>query len=103
MKLVIDSNVFFAALLKDSNVRVVLFYGNYEFFIPAYVLQEFKEHEDELLGKTTYSREELTLIASSILQIISLIDDASIQSVMEQAKDRSEERRVGKEGRSRWS
>jgi|SRR3989338_2296532 len=87
MKLVIDSNVFFAALLKDSNVRVVLFYGNYEFFIPAYVLQEFKEHEDELLGKTTYSREELTLIASSILQIISLIDDASIQSVMEQAKD----------------
>ena len=86
MKLIVDSNVFFAALLKDSVVRNVLVFSNHQFFILSYVLQEFKEHEDEILRKTTYSREELALVASSILQRLSFIDDALIQREMSRAE-----------------
>lgn len=86
MKLVIDSNVLFAALLKDSNVRTALVFSNHLFFIPAYVLQELEEHEEELLVKTTYSKEELKLVISSTLQRLSVIKDALIQKEMEKAK-----------------
>lgn len=86
MKLIIDSNVFFAALLKDSNVRAAVVFSSHQFFIPAYVLQELEEHEEELLEKTTYSKEEFALIISSILQKLSVIEDTLIQAEMEKAK-----------------
>lgn len=86
MKLIVDSNVFFAALLKDSVVRSALIFSNHQFFVPSYVLQEFKEHEEEILGKSAYSKEELTLVASSILQRLSVIDDTLIQTEMEKAE-----------------
>lgn len=49
MNVVIDSNVLFSALIKDSTTRrVILEYGGL-FLFPALLLDEAQEHLNELL------------------------------------------------------
>jgi predicted nucleic acid-binding protein len=52
MNIVIDSNILFAALLKDSKIRnIILNYEGY-FIFPAYIFEELIEHKEELIKKS---------------------------------------------------
>ena len=55
MKIVIDTNVLMAGLLKDSIVRAMLLSKNIKFFIPEHALDEIRKYEDELLKKSGYA------------------------------------------------
>ena len=52
MKLILDTNVFFSGIIKDSITRKILLYPDYEFYIPDFFLIELKKYEEYLINKT---------------------------------------------------
>jgi len=52
MDLVVDANVIFAVLIKDSFSYHLLFSGRFNLFTPEYIFTEFEKHKMEILEKT---------------------------------------------------
>ena len=50
MDLVIDSNILFAALLKESGTSDILF--KHALYAPEFIFEEFRKYKDYLKGKT---------------------------------------------------
>jgi predicted nucleic acid-binding protein len=82
MKIVIDTNVLMAGLLKESVVRTILLSRNISFFLPEYALSEIKKYENELLTKSGYSKGELIFLMNSLLQNIKIVPWKIIKSFM---------------------
>jgi predicted nucleic acid-binding protein len=43
VKLVLDTNVLIAALLKSSTTRAILLHPSFEFFLPEFSLEEIRK------------------------------------------------------------
>jgi len=52
MKLIIDNNIFFFGIIKDSITRKFLLHPDYEFYIPDFFLFELKKYKEYLKKKT---------------------------------------------------
>ena len=55
MDLVIDSNILFAALLKESGTSDILF--KHTLYAPEFIFEEFRKYQDYLKGKTKRTEE----------------------------------------------
>ncbi len=76
MELVIDANILFAALIKESKTRHLLLTKKWIFYVPEFVLEEIYKHLDILLEKTKLSENTLKnlldeLIIKSHIKIVS--------------------------------
>jgi predicted nucleic acid-binding protein len=70
MKVVVDANVVMAALNKPSITREVLLYPYIDYYSPSYLLEEIKEHEDEIATKAGENyREALNMIMKKLIII----------------------------------
>jgi|SRR3989344_4720573 len=58
MDIVIDANVLFSALIKDSFTYNLLFNDTFHLFTPEYIFTELEEHKEEILKKTEKTKEE---------------------------------------------
>lgn len=61
MKLVVDTNILFKALIKSSKVRALLLNPNHQFYVPEYALEEVEKHRPLLKEKTELSEAEVKL------------------------------------------
>jgi predicted nucleic acid-binding protein len=86
MKLVIDTNILMAGLLKDSIVRKVLSSENIQFFIPEYALNEIHKYKGELAKKSGMSGEEINEITNLLLENIEIISKEKIKSKLKEAE-----------------
>lgn len=86
MKIVIDTNVFMAGLLKDSEVRRLLFDENINFFLPEYAINEVEKYKRELCSKSGYSDEDLESMISFLLENIELVPFEQIKRYIEIAE-----------------
>ena len=59
MELVIDANVLFSALIKESFSYNILFSGKFHLFAPEYIFTELEKHKGEIMNKTGRTTEEL--------------------------------------------
>ena len=73
MKIVIDTNVLMAGLLRDSVVRFVLTSTDFKFYLPDFSIGEIKKYEKELLIKSEYSKNELKSLMNYLLKNIKVI------------------------------
>ncbi len=73
MKLIIDTNIFFSGLIKDSITRKILFHSEYEFCIPDFFLFELKKYKEYLIKKTKLKKSELKQIIDDILESVYFI------------------------------
>lgn len=68
MKLVVDANVVMAALAKSSITRGILLYPYIDYYSPSYLLEEIKEHEDEIAAKSGEGyKEALSIIMKKLI------------------------------------
>ena len=51
MRIIIDSNILFSALIKDSVTRKIILEYNGCFLFPYIIFEEMEEHKEELLEK----------------------------------------------------
>ena len=86
MKIVIDTNVFMAGLLKDSEVRRLLIDENINFFLPEYAINEVEKYKKELCNKSGYSEEDLESMISFLLENIELVPFEQIKRYIEIAE-----------------
>ncbi len=85
MKIVIDTNVIMAGLLKDSFVRKILMSKNIEFFIPKYALQEITKYSKYLIKKSRSNKEDFTFVLNSLLENIKIVPKNLINPHMDKA------------------
>jgi len=73
VRLIIDTNIFIAALLKDSMTRKVLLNPKFDFYIPEFFLQELLNHFPELESKSGLSSAELRQLINLFLEHVHLV------------------------------
>ena len=87
MRLVIDTNVFMAGLLKDSIVRKILSSENIQFFIPEHALDELEKHKNTLIKKANINAAEFDEMVSLLLENIEVVPESKIKAKFKEAKD----------------
>ncbi|HLC58450.1 MAG TPA: PIN domain-containing protein [Candidatus Nanoarchaeia archaeon] len=95
MTIVVDSNIIFAALIKDSTVRKIIYQINNSFVIPEIVLEEIRNYKKEILEKSGLSEKYFEEALGLILKCIRIIPNEQIHNYKTEAwnliKDHSPE------------
>jgi predicted nucleic acid-binding protein len=86
MEFVIDANILFAALIKDSFTLELLLYDRAQFFAPEFVLQEFHEHKIEILKKTKRNPEDFEYVLGYLEERITIVPKDEYADMMEKAE-----------------
>ena len=73
MNIVIDANVLFSALIKDSTTRRIILEHDGFFLFPSYIFIEMEKHKDELLKKSRMSEEDFGKLLRMILKRVVII------------------------------
>ncbi len=73
MDLVIDANVLFSALIKDSFAYNLLFNSSFHLFTPEYIFTELEKHKEELLRKTERTTEEFFRLVETLKRRIVIV------------------------------
>jgi len=81
MKVVIDTNIIFSAIISPNNkiAELILKSKNvFNYFAPNQLSEELNEHENKALQLTGYSRQEYSEIKNGLLSRIQIISDILI-------------------------
>lgn len=70
MDLVIDANILFSALIKDSFTSELLFEEELKLYTPEFIIEEFNKHEDLILQKTCRTKEQFIEIMHCLKEVI---------------------------------
>ena len=81
MKLVVDSNRIFAALIRDSVSRKILLSPKFSFLGVYFSQAEIKKHEKEILSKAGITRRDYPAIFDMFFRKIRLFDETEISAV----------------------
>ena len=84
MDLVIDSNILFAALLKESGTSEILF--KHKLYAPEFIFEEFRKYRDYLKGKTKRTDEGFNELFDLFERNVILMPKEEIEPFIEKAK-----------------
>ncbi len=87
MDLVIDANVLFSALIKESFTYNFLFNNKFHFFTPEYIFTELEKHKKEILKKTERSKEEFFKLIEILKRRIIIVPLEELVPCVEEAKN----------------
>lgn len=73
MRLVLDTNILIAALIKDSLTRTILLLPEFDFLLPEYALEEVRRHRGKILRRAHLKPEELDLILDLLLESVRVV------------------------------
>ena len=85
MRIVLDSNVLFSALIRDSTTRRLILEYDDSFLFPSYIFEEMEEHKDELIVKSKMSDEEFNKLLNILLKKVLLVPVESLKAYKEKA------------------
>ena len=73
MIIVLDTNVFISALVKDSITRRLIVENKNILLFPENIFQEIREHKEEIIKKTGLSQEDYDKLISKILKYVYIV------------------------------
>ncbi|MEK6868515.1 MAG: PIN domain-containing protein [Nanoarchaeota archaeon] len=85
MRLVVDSNRFIAALIKDGLSRTIISSRNLSFYSPSYVLEEVEKYLPYIIKKSRMSKENIELLFALFSENIETVSDNDIKRKMPEA------------------
>lgn len=86
MRLVLDANRLFSALLKDGSTRKAIFETDAILFAPEYLKKELSKHRDHLRRRSRMPAADFSRLVEEILQQITWVPDAAIAAHLAEAK-----------------
>ncbi len=86
MKLVLDTNILVAALIKDSVTREILLHPEMEYFVPEFAFQEIEKITTEILHKSKLSDEKFQLLIESLKSNLLIVPETDIKHREEAAR-----------------
>jgi predicted nucleic acid-binding protein len=78
VKIVIDSNVLFSALIRDSTTRKLILEYDGKFLFPSFIFSEMEKHKGMLISKSGIPKEEFDILLSIILAKVTIIPDSML-------------------------
>lgn len=85
MKLIVDSNILFAAIIKDSTVRKIIMHSPCELLTVKFSEEEINKYKEEILEKSNLSNDEFNAIFDKLKQKLKMLDDQIITLKFEEA------------------
>ncbi|MBS3148122.1 PIN domain-containing protein [Candidatus Woesearchaeota archaeon] len=86
MKLVPDTNILIAALVRSGVSREILLHPSIEFILPEYALEEVEKNWPEILKKSRLPEDELRIIFDDIKQKITIVPFEEITELKKAAE-----------------
>lgn len=86
MRLVIDANIIFAALIKKGLTSELLISDELQLFAPEFLLDEIKKYQNLIIEKTHRSLEDFEQYLKILSEYITIIPREEIIPFMESAK-----------------
>ena len=83
MELVIDANILFSALIKNSFTAELIFNDDIKLYCPEFIIEEFLKYENEISEKMSRTREEFVMIMHMFKDIISVVPKEEYVTFME--------------------
>lgn len=90
MKVVIDANILFSALIKDSINAGLIFHKELEVCSPCFLLEELQKYEKILLGKSHRTSNDFDEFLDSVKESIELVQGG--ETFKKEAKEISPDR-----------
>lgn len=87
MKLVLDSNIIFSALIKKSTTRNIILSDVFELHAPEYIFNEITKHKELLLKKSKMNEEEFDALLLLLQKHIRFVPKAKYNEKMALAED----------------
>jgi predicted nucleic acid-binding protein len=87
MRIIIDTNILFSALLKDSTTRRILCTSSVTFFYPEPALHAVRKYQELLIQKSGLSELEFLVLYHSLLLFIQIIPTEIIKQRWKKAKE----------------
>jgi len=73
VKLVIDTSILFAALLRKSTVRELLLNPLFEFYLPEFGIEEIEKHVEEIVDRSGLNVENVYLLLGVLLSSVQAV------------------------------
>lgn len=73
MIFIVDTNIVFSGLLKDSTAREILIAAPFTFLAPETMLSEIRKYEDLILQRTGLEKDEFETLFSLITENIIVV------------------------------
>jgi len=87
MILIIDTNIIFAGLLRDSTTRALLIGSPIELFAPETAIKEIRKNENQIIERSGLSKEEFEILFNLITDSITVVEKERYAHNPKQAKD----------------
>ncbi len=87
MELVIDANILFAALIKESTTATLVFSPFLKLYAPDFVVEEFMKYAELIQKKMKRTNVEFVTIMHMLHQIITVVPKEEYAKWMEEAKE----------------
>lgn len=86
MILVIDANILFSALIKDSLTAELIFNEDLKLYTCEFIIEEFFKYEKEIMKKTHRAREQFITIMHQLRDIITVIPKEEYSHLIAEAE-----------------
>ena len=86
MHLIIDTNIFMSALIKDGLTRYLIVNSPFKLLIPEQELIEIKKYQYLISKKSQQNHEDLAILISELLKYIRVIRNRNLLPFREKAK-----------------
>ncbi len=87
MKLVLDSNIIFSALIKKSTTRDIILSDVFELHAPEYIFSEITKHKELLLNKSKMNDGDFDALLLLLQKHIQLVPKEKYNEKMALAED----------------
>lgn len=87
MILILDANIIFAALLRDSKTREILLYPFYEFYVPEFVVEEIRKILPTLIEQTETTKEKLDELLALFLSRVTIVPEEDYSHKLAEADE----------------
>lgn len=87
MKIIIDANILFAALIRDNKSRSLLVSENLKLYAPEFILDELEKYKSEILRKTGKSAEEFERVLAVLKRRLNTTSLPELTPFMKKAED----------------
>ena len=86
MNIIIDTNIFVSAILKDSMTRKILINAQENFLFPEYILEELRKHRNLFLKKSGLNENDYDLLIHTLLEYVTLVSDEAIETQLDESR-----------------
>jgi predicted nucleic acid-binding protein len=86
MILVIDANILFSALIRNSLTANLLFNANLYLYTPQFIVDEFLKYENDILRRMSRTHEDFVQVMHMLKDIILTVQEDEYKKFMKDAE-----------------